>query len=450
LNIIPRAVRGAKWGARLVVRISLLNSVLASLVIGMLFVPSVAAMEVSLSGFGTLGYSRSNQVFAYDRFITSDGTLRRDSVVGLQVDANFGNGIAATIQIKGAPSSIDDHKYQSSVAWAFLAYRPANDWLIRVGRQRMPLYLHSANFDVGVTYDFARLPTEMYSISPNNEIDGLSVTKSWTLDNSETTLDGFWGQTNADVRLWSRDDVPPLQRSESRFRRLSIEGGGLVLSHKRNENTYRIGYGSVMVRNRNGRPIPVSFPYVSTPFPGIGYYQVDNTLPGPGIPVVDRFRITSLIVGAEIELTSGYRVVGEFARTLVPATDLSTQSTRGYVSLLKRVDKWTPYVTFAFLRSTSRPLNLYANVNGSSVPGFIPEADKINFSQRAGADQILAFDQHSLAIGASYALSPTSKVKAELMRVRIGDVSSLVDAPSGTNVRKTGINVISLSYSLVF
>ena len=36
------------------------------------------------------------------------------------------------------------------------------------------------------------------------------------------------------------------------------------------------------------------------------------------------------------------------------------------------------------------------------------------------------------------------------MHVRIGQVSSLVDAPPGGNIRNQGINVISLSYSVVF
>jgi hypothetical protein len=84
------------------------------------------------------------------------------------------------------------------------------------------------------------------------------------------------------------------------------------------------------------------------------------------------------------------------------------------------------------------------------VPSLVPGSAQINASQRAGADQILAFDQRSVAIGTSYALSPTSKLKAELMHVRIGQVSSLVDAPPGGNIRNQGINVISLSYSVVF
>jgi hypothetical protein len=411
--------------------------------------PSFAA-DLSLSGFGTIGYSRSNQAFTYDRFIDDAGTFRRDSVIGLQADAQFGNGLGATMQIKGAPSSVDDDKYQASVAWAFVSYRPSNDWLIRVGRQRMPLYLHSANFDVGVTHEFARLPTEMYSISPNNEIDGVSFSRSWQLERGETTLDAFWGRTNADVRLWARDNIPPIQSPGTMFRRLSIEGGGLALSRKRDDDTYRFAYGSVMVNRRDGNAIPVTFPFVNTPLPGVGYYQVDGSIPGPGVPGVGRIRISSIILGADVDVGSGFRVVGEFARTLVSKTDLSTQSVRGYASLLKRVDQWTPYVTFAFLRSDSRPLDLYKNVNSTVVPGFVPGASLINAAQRIGADQVLAFDQRSLAIGTSYSLSATSKLKAELMHVRIGQVSSLVDAPPGSNIRNQGINVISLSYSVVF
>ena len=74
-------------------------------------------------------------------------------------------------------------------------------------------------------------------------------------------------------------------------------------------------------------------------------------------------------------------MIGEFARTFVPDTDISTASTRGYVSLLKRVDKWTPYVVYAFLRSTPAVRNLYNNVNYNTVPAF---------HSRRRADQRLA------------------------------------------------------------
>jgi len=170
----------------------------------------------------------------------------------------------------------------------------------------------------------------------------------------------------------------------------------------------------------------------------------------PGIPAIDRFRYTTVALGAEVNIGSGFWVVSEFARTFVPQTDVSTQSTRGYASVLKRFDKWTPYVIYAFLRSQPAPLNLYNNVNYNTVPDFVPGAALINASQRAGADGILAYDQSSWAVGTSYSFSATSKIKAEYMRVHIGQVSSLVDAPSGSNIRDQNINVYSLSYNFVF
>jgi len=408
------------------------------------------ASDVSLSGFGTVGYTRSNKPITYDRFIDNDGTLRRDSIAGIQLDASITNQFGATFQVKAAPSSDDDDKYDATIAWAFLSYRPANDWLIRAGRQRMPLYLHSANFDVGVTYDLARLPTEMYSISPNNEIDGLSFSRNWTVRAGDLTLDGFWGKTNADVRIWRRDNVPAIQSAGATFRKLSVDGGGFSLSLKTTDDIYRMAYGSVMVGGRDRSSIPSTFPLVVTPFPGVSYFQVDNALPGPGVPTVDRFRISSFIVGADIHLGSGFRAIGEYARTVVPQTDLSTQSKRGYLSVLRRVNQWTPYVTYAYLRSDSQPLRLNQSLNTSRVPDFVPGSALINALQRIGADQVLAFDQSSIAIGSSYSISATSKLKAELMRVYIGQVSSLVDAPPGANIRNQSINVISLSYSMVF
>ena len=234
------------------------------------------------------------------------------------------------------------------------------------------------------------------------------------------------------------------------FRKLTIDGGGLGFTYRRDENTFRVAYGSVMVKDRDGSAVPVTYPPVSTPIAGVTYYQVDDRLPGPGLQTVNRFRISSFIVGADVGFRSNYRAIGEFALTKVPQTDLSTQSWRGYVSLLRRVDKWTPYITYARIRSQSKTLNLYKNISNSSVPDSIPGSAIINASQRAGADQILAFDQSSLAMGAAYALSATSKLKAEIMRVRIGEISGFVDAPPASNIRNRSINVISLSYSKVF
>lgn len=408
------------------------------------------AADYSISGFGTLGYARSDKPYNYQRFINEGGTLRRDSVAGVQLDARFTETVGATVQLLAAPATDSDSKTDASVAWAFVSLRPTNDWLFRAGKQRIPLYLFSQSYSVGVTFPFARLPTEMYSISPSNEFTGLSASKSWEISGGDLTLDGYWGVSDLDVRFWIRDGIPMVQSPGSQFRKIGVDGGGLAISFRRQDNVLRAGLGKVIVDERHSsNAYPVTYPYVSL-FPGIGYYQVNSSLPGPGIPVIDQYGYRTFTLGADLDIGSGFRAIGEFARSYVSDTLFSTQSTRGYLALLRPINKWTPYISYAFLHSEANVLALQRAVNDTTVPGFIPGAAQINLAQRAGADSLLAFDQRSLAIGTSYSLSATSKIKAELMHVRIGQVSSLVDAPPGSNIRNQGINVISVSYSVVF
>ena len=424
--------------------------VLAALVLG--WPATAGAADFSLSGFGTLGFAKSDKSYRYQRFVDDNGTFRRDSVAGVQLDAVFSPSVGATVQALASPSSNHDDQFDGTLAWAFVSWRPTNDWLVRMGRQRIPLYLYSQNHDVSVTYEFARLPTEMYSISPGNEFNGISVSTNWNLRNGELVLDGYLGSTNVDARYWIRDGIPQIQQmAGSTFRAITLDGQGVVLSYRTDDGIYRAGLHRSMGRLRNGTLLPASYPFVSLS-PGVGYFQVDPSLPGPGIDSVRGIRNTIATIGVDLSLGNGYRLIGEYARTLVDdsTVQIANRSDRGYVSLLKRLDKWTPYVTYAALRSDAAQRNLYRRVNENTVPSGIPGATLINASQRAGADGILAYDQSSWSIGTSYALSPTSKIKAEWMRVRIGQVSSLVDAPPGSNIRNQSINVISLSYSLVF
>jgi hypothetical protein len=443
-RIVAGSFRRIRWAALL---LAVLMNLPALPAVAVDF--SVAAVDLSVSAFGTLGYARSDQPYTYQRFIDRSGTFRRDSLAGLQVDARFAEKFGATVQVKVAPDTANDNRYEGSVSWAFLSYRPTNEWLIRAGKQRIPLYLYSETVDVGVTYDFARLPTEMYSIISSNDFTGLSFSKNWGMENGDLSLDGYWGKSTADFRFWLRDNIPPVQSSGAAIIGEDVKGEGLVLSYKRNEDTYRIGVHRAVFKLPDGASFPTTFPFVALA-PGIGYYQVDASLPGPGIPTSASLTATVITLGAQVGLGSGFRVVSEFALTLAPHTDVSTASTRGYASLLKQIDKWTPYVIYAFLRSAPGPRNLYNRVNNNTVPDFIPGATLINAAQRAGADHVPAYDQNSWALGTSYSISPKSKIKAEYLRTHIGQMSSLVDALPGSNIRDQNINVFSLSYSFVF
>jgi len=422
-----------------------------SLVSSLLAGPAFAA-EVSVSGFGTAGYTQSDQSFGYQRFIDDSGTFTRDSLFGVQADAKLFHKFGATLQLKAAASNSSDHELGVTVEWAFVSYRPTNSWLLRAGKLRVPIYMNSENLDVGVTFDFARLPPEVYSLSTNLNFTGLSFAKNWSVRTSELTLDGYWGRAKVDFRFWLRDDIPPVQGAGARFERFDVEALGLGLTLRPGESTYRAHVSRATAKLPSGT-FPSTFPFV-TLFPGVGYYQTSPQLPGPGIPQTDRVRNTIVILGADVSLPAGIHVVGEYVRRIVQKSEIGPDSSGGYLSLFKRFGRFRPYVTYALLRSQPEERQLYRAVNDNTVPSFVPGAAQINLAQRAGADGIVAYDQSSWALGTSYSPSPRSKIKskikAEFQRVHIGEASSFVDGPPGGNVRDRNINIFSLSYNFVF
>jgi hypothetical protein len=168
------------------------------------------------------------------------------------------------------------------------------------------------------------------------------------------------------------------------------------------------------------------------------------------MPLVRTLKVPVITLGADIGIGRSTRVIGEYGRRIMTGTDTGFDTAGAYLSLLHRVDAWTPYLSVAALKATRRNLDFYASVNETTVPDYVPGAAAINALQRAGADSITVFDQSSVAIGTSYSLSPTQRFKAELQRVRVGEVSKLVDAPPSGNISRQNIHVLSLSYSFVF
>lgn len=171
---------------------------------------------------------------------------------------------------------------------------------------------------------------------------------------------------------------------------------------------------------------------------------------GPGSPQTDSTRNTIVIFGADQKLPAGLRFVGEYVRRIVQKSEIGPDTSGGYVSLLRRFGKLTPYFVYAFLQSQAEERQLYKAVNENTVPSFIPGAEQINLSQRAGADGIVAYDQGSWALGASFSPFRKSKIKAEFQGAHIREAPGFVDAPPGGNVRNQNINIFSVSYNFVF
>jgi hypothetical protein len=406
----------------------------------------VHGADVTVSGFGTLGYALSDTPYSYQRFIEEQGTFDRDSRLALQVDTALSRRWSATAQFKFAPDEDSDSRWAPRLSWGFLSWRPNDDWLLRVGKLRIPMYLGAESMDVGVSFDYARLPIEVYSIAPTQDFTGASVTRSWDVGRGELSVDGYWGKTRSNWRQYARDGVPGYLAAGPVFASIDVVARGLALTYRNDGDQYRIGVHEASSKLADGTNW-VDRPVLISPLPGVAYY---NLLPGPGMP--ERRTMDMVIANAAMDVGLGrqVRLGAEYAVRQLKDMDRGVNSSAGYVSLRRRSGAWTPYVYYAWLRSDQDMVDLYHAVNCKRVPAWVPQADLINLSQRATADGLEIHDQQTWAVGSAYALTPSSKLKAEWARTRVGSGSSLVDAPAGSDVRFQSINVFSLSYSFVF
>ena len=429
---------------------------------------TAAAAEVSLSGFGTLGYAQSNQPYHYLRFINNGGTVKGDSVVGVQADVKFTESIGATVQGKFAPSMKNDSSWDSTVSWAFLSWRPSNDLLLRLGKQRVSLYLFSESMDVGSTYDFARLPIEMYGSTPTTDYLGGSFSKTWSPDLGELTLDGYTGSTKSGFRFYQRDNVlVPGTGSVPgvNFRTFTYDSTGMVLTLLRNEDRYRVSMHRPSFTMDPGQSElsyttlihPADIGLINSqlaPAAGLVSGSAYTVLPQA---LIKKLTSQAFTLGAEIKLPQDFRFIGEYARRKMTNAELGIDSNGGYVSILKDVGAWTPYVSWGLIKSKSSAIRLYQTINANPgmtalvpIPQLVDAVSQINASQRILADALAVYDQNTIALGASYRLSPTQKIKFEWARTHVGVASSFVDAPSFGNVSKQNIDVLSFSYNVVF
>lgn len=434
-------------------RFALFWAILAGLAAG-----RAGAGEISFSGFGTVGYAQSDSPHVYQRHIDRNGTFERDSVLGLQADARLDEHWGATVQLKLAPSTSSDSRWESTVSWAFLSYRPTDDWLFRAGKLRVPLYLNSENMDVGTTFDFARLPTEMYSLAPTTDFTGLSFSKTWALPAGELNLDGYWGKADSHWRYFFRDDLSAYggQERGAIYAPIKIDSAGLVVTAQIDEHRFRAGAHKSVTRPRDGSVFMngISYGNISQfPFFPVYGYQF-------GAPI-DKLESTTLTLGADVALGGGFRAIAELARRSFDK-DSGPSSTGAYVALLKESGAWTPYVSVARLLSSATLRKQYLAADGSVITpsdmapvaliGLSPEALAGAYTafQRSLADSLSAYDQTTVALGTSYRLSPNQKLKAEWARTHVGAMSSFVDVPAGASTGHKNIDVFSVSYNFVF
>ena len=282
------------------------------------------AGDVALHGFIRSAYEISNSEAPYLESIDDRGGFA-DSAAGLvfATSLNAQWSVAGQFHAKVGEGELN-------MDWAFATFQLAESTAVRFGRQKYPLGLVSENVDIGITYPWARPPSEFYRLemgdeSPNlvvESFDGLSVVYSGG-DDWEYSAQPFVGQIG-------------YSEGAANFQRQMV---GLKLEAVSDIATLQAGFVSSKL-------------------------TIDGDL--------DNQTKTTYNLGAKLEVDNFLAYV-EYADSTVDS-DALFESNAGYFTLGYQFGRLLPSITFASLEGhggdldqTSTTLALSYNYNASTV-----------------------------------------------------------------------------------
>lgn len=151
--------------------------------------------EININGFATIagGVTDSDEsLYGYDDDVSFDP----DSVAGLQVSGDMGNGLGATVQMVARGGE----DWDLEAEWAYISYELNDYTKILAGKQRAPFYMYSDYLDVGYAYHWITPPEGVYSL-PFDSITGVGLLYTRPLGPLDSSLQLLFGRNSDEIEL---------------------------------------------------------------------------------------------------------------------------------------------------------------------------------------------------------------------------------------------------------
>lgn len=358
----------------------------------LLWTSAAAAVDYSLSAFGTLQYTVGDNEKNYLRFANEDGTLKVNSILGLQADVKFNQYFSGAVQYVVSPRQTNDSGTEIDTRWAFLDFHPTDNWSLKVGRQRLNLYLDSENLDVGHTYVPANLSPELYFNPGVLGADGGSLTyRNYDAGGRYWTLQTLFGQ----AEIVSRSGPSDLE-----FPRNHFDIAGISLRVEGDNYRAQLSHHDTDVSR-----------------------DIDGKI--QGIPAKGFLTANAKFTNASAEYDIGrYSVRAEYALLELKSQLFVTSPIQ---ALVQDQPKYPEEAANLLL---IRKIGL-GHAAYLSYGRFLSQFD----------------DQHSIAVGFKYGIDPNQSLKAELMQVNEKDNRPSI---SDNRVPGTTFHLLSVSYNWVW
>jgi hypothetical protein len=312
-----------------------------------LVVPIASAKEeqsiLTFKGFGSLvGTGTDTDEVGFRRDVTRSGGVKQswditnDSRLGLQVDAKISESLQATVQWVARDHAGDF--VEQNLDWAFLRWSAQPDWVVRIGRLGIDVFMLSDYRNVGYAYPWIRPPHEFYGNLPLYHIDGIDTTKKFDLGDGILSLKAFAGYSFNTLTT----SLPNLLYEQE-----SLNIGGNIQFEK---NDWRVKASYVHLEMMTEVPIQPLTQALENP-------QLDAVWPGrrrllPLLPILGKEFNYSSLGAAYDDGTWMAQAEGSYIAT---NTTWYPDQASGYLSFGRHFSKFTLYSILGITKSlTSR------------------------------------------------------------------------------------------------
>lgn len=384
--------------------------------------------SVTLSGFGTVGVTHSNEGqadFTNSPFVKKTGagfssawSADVDTVLGAQITAIFTPKVSGVLQVISQLRY--DGTYTPEVEWANVKYQFTPDFNMRVGRIAMPTQLVSDYRYVGYSTPWLRAPMDIYGLIPLSSNDGVDASYRIHIGNASSTFQASYG--NSEIKNANGISPTTIKTAVGLFNTTEIDRTTLHFSYQEADLSF-----------------PVLYPLAD------GFKQF-----GPvGIAIADKYlardsRIKLLAIGAMYDADDWF-VMAEMTKAESPSF-IGSQS-GWYVSGGYRLGEFTPYVTFAQSEKTSNITD--PGLNAAAYPGYLASTVA---TLNAGLNNALrGASGQTLSVGTRWDFTRNMALKAQYDRVNLSTDSAgtLTNLQSGYQ-RGGSYNVFSVALNFVF
>jgi hypothetical protein len=348
----------------------------------------------TFGGFGSLGVSHSSMSmgdYVLDGGIPSGPGLsepwstKNDTRIAGHLAAQFTPKLSAVLQVDSEYHS--GNSYTPEVEFANVKYEFNPDTSIRAGRLPLPTFLESENRDIGYTYAWIHPPMEVYRQEQTTHSDGVDIDYRLQIGEVGNSFKAMFGSSTIE----SND----------------FHVTGDELSSKNLWGIYdTIEYGPTMIH--------------------AGYQQRETDSEYLLTGDYGEIQESDLSFGVQYDPGNWFAMSEWIQRK-------STYKTNAmYVSAGYRVNKFTPYVTYA------------QNSPGSFLTGFPPPApEAITLANRA---------QSTASLGVRWDFMRNTDLKFQYDQVTLSDNSNgfLANVPAGVDLSGQSFHVISAVVDFVF